>query len=155
MAQVYRICLARYAQSLFASGRANRWNSEGKYVIYAAQSRALACLENLVHLSGLSPRANYGVMVIGIEADASTHVIPANTLPEQWHLATNYPLCQRIGDEWYNQQTSLVMVIPSSVIQMESIYVINTQHPQFNAGKVRLLHQENFDFDSRIPWPTN
>ena len=48
---VYRIVLEKYA-SLYASGVEGRWNSSGAKVLYTASSRALACLENVVHRSG-------------------------------------------------------------------------------------------------------
>ena len=50
--EIYRICLAKYAGELVASGNPGRWNLRGQLVIYAACSRALACLENVVHRSG-------------------------------------------------------------------------------------------------------
>ena len=50
--EIYRICLAKYASELVASGNPGRWNLRGQLVIYAAGSRALACLENVVHRSG-------------------------------------------------------------------------------------------------------
>ena len=46
---VYNIRKAKYAQSLQASGVANRWNKNDEFVIYTASSRALSTLELVVH----------------------------------------------------------------------------------------------------------
>ena len=63
---VFRIALTKYAKILVASGRAARWNSNDVKVIYTANSRALACLENVVHRSKLGLSANFSLMQIGI-----------------------------------------------------------------------------------------
>lgn len=44
---VYRIVHKKYAESLFASGLEGRWNSDGRKVLYAAESISLAYLETL------------------------------------------------------------------------------------------------------------
>ena len=62
---VYRIVLERYA-TLFASGVEGRWNSAGAKVLYTAASRALACLENVVHRSGEGLNENFKTLVIDL-----------------------------------------------------------------------------------------
>jgi RES domain-containing protein len=151
MPQVYRICAAKYANTLFASSRPNRWNTNGKLVIYAAQSRALACLENVVHRSHIGTSVNFAVMVIDIDSAITVHSIPLNILPSNWYDISSYPFCQKLGDAWYNAQTSAVMAVPSSIIHTETVYVIHTLHPDFLMGKIKLVGQESFTFDPRIP----
>lgn len=56
---VYRIALVKFSDSLKASGRAARWNSNDIDVIYTASSRALACLENVVHRNQLGLSSNF------------------------------------------------------------------------------------------------
>ena len=150
MPQVYRICAKRYATTLFASGRPNRWNTNGKRVIYAAQSRALACLENVVHRSHVGTSLDFAVMVIYIVPSVIIHPVPLATLPAKWYETSRYPHCQQIGDAWYDKQTSAVMAVPSSIIHPETVFVIHTLHPDFLDGKIRLTGQESFSFDPRI-----
>jgi RES domain-containing protein len=64
--RVFRISLSKWSNKLTASGYPGRWNSKGKYVIYTAGSRALACLENVVHRSGEGLNNNFKVMIIEI-----------------------------------------------------------------------------------------
>ena len=64
--EIYRICLAKYAGELVASGNPGRWNLRGQLVIYAAGSRALACFENVVHRSGEGFNSLFKVIRIDI-----------------------------------------------------------------------------------------
>ncbi len=47
--EVFRIVHSKWANSLTASGYAARWNSNGLYLIYAAENCSLACLEQNLH----------------------------------------------------------------------------------------------------------
>ena len=59
---VYRIVHKRYADSLFASGLEGRWNSEGKKVLYTAESISLAYLETLAHRKGLGFNKDFKII---------------------------------------------------------------------------------------------
>lgn len=143
---VYRICLSKHAGSLFASGRSNRWNPANKFVIYAAESRALACLENVVHRGMEGLDGDYSVMVIEISDVIQHQVISAGDLPENWYSRRNYPACQVIGNKWYEDQTSAVLKVPSAVVRTDSVFILNTQHPDFRDGLIRLAATEPFVF---------
>jgi RES domain-containing protein len=150
MPYAYRICLAKYADKLFASGYSNRWNSKGNLVIYAAENRSLACLENVVHRGGEGLNGQYTVIIIEISEEVKIEEIPLEGLPSDWHRKASYPACQLLGDAWYNKGASAVLEVPSSIVPKESVYVINTRHQDFLQGKIRLLDKEPFRFDPRI-----
>lgn len=147
---VYRICLAEYANELKASGNASRWNSKGNFVIYAAANRALACLENVVHRSSEGLNHLFKVMVIEIEDSVSVLDISVSSLDKDWHKRISYPYCQKIGDQWYQEDNTAVLSVPSSIIPMEKNYVINCRHKDFISGKIRLIGIEDFVFNPRI-----
>ncbi len=151
MVHVYRICLAKYADKLVASGSSNRWNSRGNYVIYAAASRSLACLENVVHRSGEGLNQLFKTVVIRIPDGVAIEEIEIDRLPLDWFKKSNYPSCQALGDEWYNRGESVVLKVPSSIINKEFVYVLNTRHPDF--AKIQIIDREEFDFDPRIKYP--
>ncbi|SFQ42232.1 hypothetical protein SAMN04515674_11833 [Pseudarcicella hirudinis] len=46
---VYNIRKSKYADSLKASGVANRWNKDDEFVIYAGASISLSTLELVAH----------------------------------------------------------------------------------------------------------
>ncbi|MDO1451318.1 RES family NAD+ phosphorylase [Rhodocytophaga aerolata] len=150
MPYAYRICLTKYADKLFASGYSNRWNSKGNLVIYAAENRSLACLENVVHRGGEGLNGQYSVLIIDIHEQVQIEQISLEELPSDWYRKASYPACQQIGDAWYNKGVSAVLKVPSSIVPKESVYVINTRHQDFLEGRIRLLAREPFRFDPRI-----
>ena len=146
--EIYRICLAKYASELVASGNPGRWNLRGQLVIYAAGSRALACLENVVHRSGEGLNDLFKVVVIGFPDDLAGEEFALADLPAGWQSPAHYARCQPLGAAWYARRAAAVLRVPSSVIAHEFNYVFNTQHPDF--ARVRLVARENFAFDPRI-----
>ncbi len=146
--EVYRICLARYADGLFASGRRARWNFADEFVLYTAASRALACLENIVHRSGEGLNEAFRVVVIEVPDDLPVTEISLADLPSTWANVGSYPICQSYGSAWYTAKTTAVLRVPSSIVPAESNYLLHTRHPDFN--QIRLLGQEPFRFDARI-----
>ena len=146
--EVYRICLAKYAGALVASGNPGRWNRRGQFVIYAAGSRALACLENVVHRSGEGLNDLFKVVVIDFPDGMAVAELILADLPTGWEAPQRYARCQPLGATWYTGRAAAVLRVPSSVIAHEFNYVFNTQHPDF--ARVRLVGREDFAFDPRI-----
>ena len=145
---VYRIAKAKYAFSLVASGGAARWNSSNKFVIYTAASRALACLENIVHFSGEGQQGLYRVMVIEIPEDIVVQHIGLKDLPKNWFRFESYPECQLQGNQWLSDAKSAILSVPSAIIQNEINYLINPLHADF--VRIKLLDTEPFAFDPRF-----
>jgi RES domain-containing protein len=105
-----------------------RWNSPGRHVIYAAETFAGALLEILVHTSGSVPR-NQGYIEIQIPADVSFEKITPDDVPG-WN-APSFEAARRIGDPWYDEGRSAVLLVPSVVAPIERNLLINQDHPDF------------------------
>jgi RES domain-containing protein len=146
--EVFRISAPRYAQSLTASGVANRWNTAGQYIIYTAASASLACLENVVHRGAEGLQAPFKLMRLAIPDQLLIEEVPATLLPADWQQVTSYPQCQEIGSAWYQLRRSAVLKVPSAIITSEANYLLNTSHPDF--GQIKLVSTEDFVFDPRI-----
>ena len=146
--EVFRISAPKYAQSLTASGVANRWNTAGQYIIYTAASASLACLENVVHRGAEGLQAPFKLMRLDIPDQLLIEEVPAAMLPTDWQQVTSYPQCQEIGSAWYQLRRSAVLKVPSAIITSESNYLLNTSHPDFE--QVKLLSTADFIFDPRI-----
>ena len=146
--EIYRICLAKYAGELVASGNPGRWNLRGQLVIYAAGSRALACLENVVHRSGEGLNSLFRVIRIEIPDALAIEELPLAQLPADWQLPRHYARCQPLGTAWYQRQQAAVLRVPSSIIAHEHNYVLNTRHPDFS--QIHITGWEDFTFDPRI-----
>jgi RES domain-containing protein len=145
---VYRITKAIYADRLVASGGAARWNSRGQFVLYTAATRALACLENVVHRSGEGLQDTFRVMIIAIPDTVLITELPPETLPADWFDFRQYDACQRIGGEWLMSGRSAVLRVPSAIIANEWNYLLNPAHPEFS--RIALQRTEPFLFDPRI-----
>jgi RES domain-containing protein len=144
----YRIVREKYASDInMVSGFRNRWNDDGQYVLYTTGSRALACLENLVHRSALGMHHFFKTMVINVPDDLLVIGIDPDTLPANWRK-TYCPECLLIGAMWYSENQSPVLKVPSSIIPEEYNYILNTRHPDFS--KITLLGTEDFLFDERL-----
>jgi RES domain-containing protein len=145
---VFRITTIQWCNSLTASGFPARWNAKGYFVIYTAESRSLACLENLVHRSGEGNSTLYKVMIIEIPDTLAMTVINESSLKNDWHTIDNYAYCQTLGSNWLNESGSAVLKVPSVIIKKEHNYLINPNHPDFK--KIRIAGSEDFDFDKRF-----
>ncbi|ADB38048.1 RES family NAD+ phosphorylase [Spirosoma linguale] len=145
---VYRITKAIYADRLVASGGAARWNSRGQFVIYTAGTRALACLENVVHRSSEGLMDSFRVMVINLPDGLFVDTVDTERLPANWSDYWQYSVCQQIGGEWLENRRSAVLRVPSAIIPDEWNYLLNPAHPDFSG--ISLVRTEPFSFDPRL-----
>ncbi len=146
--EVYRITLAKWANSLVASGRAARWNTADRFVIYTASSRALACLENVVHRTGRGLQADFRTICIDIPDTLPIETIALESLPADWDDYEQYTYCQQLGDAWLISRKSAILQVPSAIVPAEHNYLLNPQHPDF--AFIQISQVEPFRFDSRI-----
>ncbi len=146
--EVFRITKTQYADRLVASGGAARWNARGRFVIYTAATRALACLENVVHRSGEGLHDNFRAMVIHIPDFLRIQTIAPDQLPADWFAFTMYAQCQEIGENWLLSGKTAVLRVPSAIVRQEWNYLLNPAHPDFS--KIQLIRTEPFIFDPRI-----
>ncbi len=145
---VYRITTEKWCRNLQASGNPARWNTRGSLMIYTAGSRALACLENIVHRSGEMSGEVYKVMLIELPASIEIQEIKKTSLYKDWKSLTNYSNCQEKGNQWLKEGSTAVLKVPSVIIEEEFNYLINPQHNQFK--KIKLADVEGFLFDARF-----
>jgi RES domain-containing protein len=146
--QVYRITTEKWAGNLRGSGFAARWNSNGVFVAYTASSRALACLEMVVHLNSDRLKSEFRMSVVEISEEVEITKINIEDLPEGWTEHYGYQICQEIGDGWIEAFETCVLQVPSAVIKHEFNYLINPQHQDFQ--KIKIIEIEDFEFDLRI-----
>ena len=145
---VYRITSLKYAEGLKASGIAARWNRERQMVIYTAESRSLACLENLVHRSKRGLNSLFKIMVVEIPDELKIEMIEPGSLSQGWESPLQLNVCQEIGTHWYSSGRSPVLKVPSALVPKESNFVIHTLHQDFK--NIHIVDLEDFYFDSRF-----
>jgi|SRR5690348_11093686 len=147
----WRICKRNFARSVWsgigARDHGGRWNSKGIAVVYAAETRSLAALEQLVQL--LKPRILRGYVVASIEFDDSqVQRIDLGRLPLGWNKPVAPPALRHYGDDWVAAGRLPVLAVPSAVISGEWNYLINPAHADFAAMKKSTA--EPFVYDRRL-----
>jgi RES domain-containing protein len=147
---VYRLSHAKYAATLSSSGVANRWNTIFQFVIYCSENISLCALELLAHTNGIRPDGEFKIMHIEIPDKTKITTVEIAQLPQNWFQLQGYAQTQKIGSDWYDSKSTLLMKVPSAIIPSEFNYVINTQHADF-LKKVKLLDTKDFFWDNRFP----
>jgi RES domain-containing protein len=145
---VYRITLAIYSTKLTASGNPARWNSKDVKMIYTAESRALACLENIVHRNSKGLQSNFRIMQISIPDNISMEEITETDMVSEWKEFYKMPYTQAVGDKWIHSAKTAVLKVPSVVVNGDSNYLLNPAHKDF--GSIKLIKTLPFEFDERI-----
>ncbi len=144
---VFRISAAKWADSLEGSGLAARWNSNGVFVCYTAASRALGCLEMVVHLSGEKIINSFKIISITIPPSLKIEdIAPFKNI--DWAEFENLYQTQAIGDEWVKSLRTCVLRVPSAIIPGDFNYIINPRHTDFNF--IEISEMKDFEFDLRL-----
>ena len=148
---VYRIAKRDVVTDLSGTGArlfGGRWNHKGTAVVYTSETRALATVEFLVHVSlSNAPR---GLMIATIEIPDSIvpEDIPRASLPRGWR---DYPPPRGVADlgtRWAKSKKSLLLRLPSAVVEHEHNVLINPLHSEMR--RVVLREVEAFEFDKRL-----
>lgn len=151
MMVVYNIRKSKYATTtLNASGVANRWNKDDEYIIYAGGSIALSTLELIAHRNLIDIKIGYKLLFIKLDInELDITEIKMEDLPKNWKSIESYLVLQDIGSKWYRSKKSLVLKVPSALVQWEYNYLINLNHPHFSE-KVSVNMIEDFVWDNRL-----
>ncbi len=127
----------------------SRWISPGRWVVHAAESYALAILENLVHWQTTTLPPKLVCVKVEIPDELEQEEVDAPDIcgrPQIDYLET-----RAIGDDWYDRGETAVLWVPSVVSPYESNLLFNQEHPDF----VRLVVHESTPahVDPRL-WPS-
>lgn len=125
-----------------------RWNSKGTRVLYMSESRALALLEILVHLTTEVPD-RYVLGGADLPSDLEISNVSESDLSAGWR--TELPLQQirtrEIGDAWVRTGRTAVLSVPSVIVD-ERNFLLNPSHADFR--RIAFLVPKPFEFDSRF-----
>jgi RES domain-containing protein len=124
-----------------------RWNRKGIPMVYASPSRALACLETIVHLGGGSPLPlnRYLVEIRIPEATWSKRVVfdsPANV---GWDAQPAGKVSLDWGTKWAEDSSSLIAEVPSVIVPEELNILINTRHSDIHVLMAKKLRRWIYD----------
>ncbi len=151
MPTAWRIVKTKFSGQAFDGEGARlyggRWNSPGVRMVYTSESLALAALEILAHLGRRSVLASYSRCAVHFDGALVTS-LDRSLLPADWRAYPAPVELQFIGNRWVADGASAVLEVPSALIETESNYLINPQHPDF--GSLSINPPEPFDFDPRL-----
>lgn len=146
---VYRLTNGEFINDLSGIGSklyGGRWNSVGLPALYVTEYISLAVLEILVHVKSYRHPLDYHLVAIEIPEPGNLVTIDLRKLKSNWKDDIAYG--QFIGDEFLSARQSLVLKVPSSIIDQENNFMINPLHP--DAGKIKIRSSKNFIFDKRL-----
>lgn len=127
-----------------------RWNRKGTPMVYTSDSRSLACMETVVHLSSGDslPLNRYLVKVSipiavwksRIELDPADHV--------GWDAEPPGKVSMDWGTAWVQGKKTLLARVPSVIVPEEINILINPLHP--DVSKIAALKVRKWTYDQRL-----
>ncbi|MCK5597376.1 MAG: RES family NAD+ phosphorylase [Candidatus Eisenbacteria sp.] len=148
---LFRIAKTVYIRDLSGAGPrryGGRWNHKGTAVIYAAESRSLATLEYLVHVPLPYEPLGLSVATLIVPDGASVHELRPSELPADWNRFPAPSSLADLGSEWVRGNASLLLRVPSAVVDDEFNLVINPGHPEM--AEVKVEDVTTYAFDERL-----
>jgi RES domain-containing protein len=146
---VYRISNIEFSNDISGTGakiNGSRWNSKGFPVLYTSQFISLAVLEMLVNTNFKDYAIALDLMYINLPDAQSIVNIDLKHLKNNWK--DDFEYTRYMGDEFFKQKESLILKVPSSVIQEEYNYLVNPLHGDFK--KIKLVKTKSFWPDERL-----
>lgn len=138
MQTIWRLEKERYADTAFrglgslkASGR---WHHKGTQVAYASEHPGVAVLEKLVWLGNYARarESTYVLLPLHFDPDAHLETLDASHLPNNWDAFPHLDATRTLGTEWFEDERSAILAVPSAVLPVASNYLINPFHPDFH-----------------------
>lgn len=149
--RAWRVVQEQFAETSFNGDGARlyggRWNRLGTRVVNCSQSISLATLEILVNLDFGQALRQYVSIPVDFADGLCEKITPAQ-LPQDWASDPPSISTQQLGSSWIAAGSSVVLAVPSVVIESETNYLINPMHPDFSRLKVG--DASPLKFDSRL-----
>jgi RES domain-containing protein len=129
-----------------------RWHHPGTPVVYCSESRALAALEQLVHLHRNRLPPNFACFPVEIPDGLAIREVRIEDLPAEWRHQPGTPELRDIGTGWAEAGETVVLRVPSAVVPGEHNFLLNPRHPDF--GRLAIGDPEPFVLDERLVGPS-
>ncbi len=130
-----------------------RWNRKGTPVLYLSTSRALACLETLVHLGGGGPSLPLNRYLVRVDVpavawDARTVCDPAACVG--WDAEPAGMASLDWGDAWLRTGATLLAEVPSIVVPEETNVLLNPRHADVAVVQAQVVRKWTYDARLRL-----
>jgi len=147
--QIYRITKSKYANldgigGMFVAGR---WHEKGHRSVYCSENRALAMLENLVHINNYSNLpGDLFQITIRVPDNAPIFQIDHSKLTPGWKNKVD--ITRKIGTEFLTKKEYLLMQVHSIIIPEEYNFILNPIHDL--ASECEIIDSKSISFDARF-----
>ncbi len=132
-----------------AEASGGRWNRVGTPLVYASTSRALACLETVVHLARHPLPLNRYLVRISVPLSAWTAAVQLDAAAVVgWDALPAGKASLDWGTRWAASAASLLARVPSVVVPEEFNVLINPAHP--DAGTLAAVKLRRWGYDARL-----
>lgn len=125
-----------------------RWHTQGRPVVYLAESVAGALLEVLVHLE-LSPvrlPKSYRLLKVEVPDDLSIEGLSANDLGATW--IDDETLTRTVGDQWLASKRSALLRVPSAIVPETLNVLLNFAHEE--SRRLKVVSHREYPWDLRL-----
>ena len=147
----WRIVQVKHMPTAFSGDGARdhpgRWNDRGTPVVYTAGSLSLAAMEMLVHLGSADLLRPYVSIPVTFDERLCVRLDPAG-LPADWASCPVPASTRAIGTRWIADAHSPVLAVPSAIVHIETIFLLNPRHPDFS--RIVVSGAGEFRFDPRL-----
>lgn len=123
-----------------------RWNEAGVPMVYTATSMALAAMEMFVHLDPSVAPDDLLAVEIAAPDDLAVEEVGLRSLPKRWR-ATEVETAKR-GTAWVRSGRTVMLRVPSAVVEGEWNALLNPAHADF--ARVKVVAARPFHFDERM-----
>lgn len=127
---------------------AARWHSQGRPIVYFAESPSGALTEVLVHLEldDASFPDNYRLLKAEAPDDMSLQLVLESDLPPDWRK--NEIATRTVGDEWLVQATTALLRVPSAIMPETFNVLLNPSHT--DSSRIKILWHREYPWDHRL-----
>lgn len=126
-----------------------RWNRKGTRMLYAASSRALACLETVVHFNAGDLPLNRYLVALDISDDLMAAAVRFDPVTHVgWDAIPEGMVSMDAGEAWVRGGTSAVMIVPSVIVPEEMNVLVNPKHA--DAKGIRASKVRKWSYDMRL-----
>lgn len=136
-----------------AKATGGRWNEAGTSIVYASETRALACLETVVHLNAGGLPLNRYLVEVTIPDDVwgDAQAEAPDSLPVGWEVEPPGQVSIQFGTAWVRSGRSALLVVPSVIVQEEFNVLINPAHG--DVARIAAVKRRRWLYDPRLGKP--
>lgn len=148
---LYRISRRAHIKDLSGSGArryGGRWNHRGVPLVYTSESRSLATVEFLVHVSLPNAPGDLSMATLEVPENIAPKELNPSSLPKNWRDSPAPVELADLGTQWARSNTSLLLRVPSAVVEYEYNILINPLHQ--DVPRVKLVKVVPYKLDERL-----